>query len=152
VATLRAQQAQDALAAAQQSVADYTNEVNIASNMVAGWSQDADFLNQAVNQMITMAQALADKVADDVFIARRALEIYQLEDASSAHFDYGWLHPDQDTSLKTDGTMQGTVLRAQQYLQKISTLTWDVITWNDIYTALNVTVLRDLTSFIRTLK
>jgi hypothetical protein len=138
VATLRVQQAQDALVAAQQRVTDYTNEVNIATNMVASWSQEANSLNQAVNQMIPMAQALADKVADDVFVARRALEIYQLEDASSAHFDYGWLPPDTDSNLQADGSVQGTVLRLQQYLQKISTLPTDVITWNDIYTALNV--------------
>jgi hypothetical protein len=140
VAVLRAQQAQDALAAAQQRVTDYTNEVGTASGMVSAWSQDAASLNQAVNQMIPMAQAFSDKVANDIFIARRALEIYQLEDASSAHFDYGWLHPDQDSSLKADATVQGTVLRAQQYLQKIvSNLPTDVVTWNDIYTALNVT-------------
>ena len=138
-AALRAQQAQDTLAAAQQRVTDYTNEISAASSMVSAWSQDASFLNQAVSQMITVAQALVDKVADDIFIARRALEIYQLEDASSAHFDYGWLHPDQDASLKADGTVQGSVLRAQHYLQTISGLPTDVITWNDIYTTLNIT-------------
>ena len=57
----------------------------------------------------------------------------------SAHFDYGWLHPDQDASLKADGTVQGSVLRAQHYLQTISGLPTDVITWNDIYTTLNIT-------------
>jgi hypothetical protein len=139
VATLRAKQAKDAVVAAQQRVTDYTNEVNLASNMVTSWSQETNALNQAVNQMIPMVQALADKVADDVFISRRALEIYQLEDASSAHFDYGWLPPDTDSNLQADGSVQGTVLRAQQYLQKIGTLPTDVITWNDIYTALNVT-------------
>jgi hypothetical protein len=138
-AGLRAQQAQDAVLAAQQRVTDYTNEVSTTSSMVAAWSQDANFLNQAVTQMIAVVQALADKVADDIFIARRALEIYQLEDASSARFDYGWLHPDQDASLKADVTIQGTVLWAQQYVQKIGKMSLDVITWNDIYNALNIT-------------
>ena len=39
--------------------------------------------------LLNVARNLADLVAEDVFIARRALEIYQLEDASSVRFDYG---------------------------------------------------------------
>jgi len=132
VASLRIQQANDTLAAAQQRVTDYTAEVNTATNLVNEWSQDVTFLDNAVNEMINVARDLSGMVADDIFIARRALEIYQLEDASSVHFDYGWLHPDEDNDL-----MSNPLKRAQACLQSVQSLPQDVITWNDIFVSLN---------------
>src|SRR5207244_9505826 len=45
------------------------------------------------------ARCLLDILAEDAFLARRALEIYQLEHPSDLRFDYGYLHPDLDHSL-----------------------------------------------------
>jgi hypothetical protein len=132
VANLRRQQANDTLVAAQARVTDYAAEVQTATNLLNQWSADQAFLATAVGVMIDVARKLSGYVADDFFIARRALEIYQLEDASTVHFDYGWLHPDQDNNL-----MLNPLQRAQLCLQSVSTLPTDVITWNDIFVSLN---------------
>jgi hypothetical protein len=132
VANLRRQQANDTLVAAQARVTDYTAEVQTASNLLNQWSADQTFLANAVGVMLDVARSLADIVAEDIFIARRALEIYQLQDASSVRFDYGWLHPDQDNDL-----LLHPLQRAQLSLQSVATLPSDVITWNNIYVDLN---------------
>ena len=132
VADLRRQQARDTLAAAQARVTDYTAEVQTANNLLGQWSADKAFLDGAVGVMLDVARKLADLVAEDFFIARRALEIYQLEDASSVRFDYGRLHPDQDNDL-----LPQPVERAQVSLQSVAALPADIITWHDIFVDLN---------------
>ena len=132
VANLRRQQANDMVVAAQARVTDYAAEVQTATNLLNQWSADQAFLATAVGTMIDVARKLAAYVADDFFIARRALEIYELQDASTAHFDYGRLHPDQDNDL-----IFHPLQRAQLSLQSVSSLPTEVITWNNIYMSLN---------------
>ncbi len=132
VANLRRQQARDALAAAQARVTDYTAEIRAATDLLGRWSADKQFLDTALGVMLGVARNLADLVAEDIFIARRALEIYQLEDASSVRFDYGWIHPDLDNDL-----LAHPLQRTQLSLQSVSALPTDVITWNNIFIDLN---------------
>jgi hypothetical protein len=135
VANLRRQQARDMLAAAQARVTDYAAEIQSATTLLNKWSATQAFLAQAVGVMLGVARNLTALVAEDVFMARRALEIYQLEDASSVRFDYGWLHPDQDNDLALQPLQRG-----QLSLQSVTALPTQVITWNDIFVDLNESI------------
>jgi hypothetical protein len=66
-----------------------------------------------------------------MFLARRALEIYELDDASNVRFDYGYLHPDQEAPLPP-------LQRVQACLASVAGLAKDFLTWNDIFKRLNV--------------
>jgi hypothetical protein len=132
VAQLRQQQSADQLAAAQARVTDATAEVQAAQAMLQNWQADESFLDQAMDQLLTVARALAAMVSEAFFLARRALEVYQLEDASDVHFDYGFLHPDIDNSYVSQ-----PLYRVQQSLESVTQLPSDVITWNQIFVAAN---------------
>jgi hypothetical protein len=132
VAQLRQQQAADQLTAAQARVTDATAEVQAAQDLLANWQATSTFLDQAMDQLLTVARALAAMVSEAFFLARRALEVYQLEDASDVHFDYGFLHPDADNSYVSQ-----PLYRVQQSLQSVTQLPSDVITWNQIFVAAN---------------
>jgi hypothetical protein len=132
VANLRLQQAQDQLHAAEARVVDYGAEVQAAQGLLDNWSVTESFLNGALGVLLNVARRLVDMVSEDIFLARRALEIYQLEDASTVHFDYGLLHPDRDNDLVLQ-----PLTRAQLSLQSVSTMPADVITWNKIFVQLN---------------
>ena len=132
IAQLRQQQAADQLTAAQARVADAAAEVQAAQGMLANWQATSAFLDQAMDQLLTVARALAAMVSEAFFLARRALEVYQLEDASDVHFDYGFLHPDVDNSYVSQ-----PLYRVQQSLQSVTQLPSDVITWNQIFVAAN---------------
>jgi hypothetical protein len=132
VANLRRQQARDQLVAAQARVVDYAAEVQVARGKLDNWSVTQSFLDGALGVLLNVARRLADLVAEDIFVARRALEIYQLEDASSVRFDYGLLHPDADNDLASQ-----PLKRVQLSLQSVSALPADVITWNNIFVQLN---------------
>jgi hypothetical protein len=99
IARLRQKQAQDRVAAAKRTAQDFANEAKKAQTFSQSLSKDADFLEGAVDSFISMARQLTDIVAEDVFVARRSLEIYELDDASDVRFSYGYLHPDDDHSL-----------------------------------------------------
>jgi hypothetical protein len=115
-----------------QRVADYAAEVQTARELLGSWDATKGFLEAALRVLLNVARNLADLVAEDVFVARRALEIYQLEDASSVRFDYGHLHPDDDNDLALE-----PLKRVQLSLQTLSGLPTDVITWNNIFLHLN---------------
>ncbi len=132
IAQLRQQQSTDQLAAAQARVTDAAAEVQAAQVMLANWQATNVFLDQAMNQLLTVARALAAMVSEAFSLARRALEVYQLEDASDVHFDYGFLHPDIDNSYVSQ-----PLYRVQQSLQSVTQLPSDVITWNQIFVAAN---------------
>ena len=132
IAQLRQQQAADQLAAAQARVTDAAAEVQAAQDMLANWEATSAFLDQAMDQLLTVARALAAMVSEAFFLARRALEVYQLQDASDVHFDYGFLHPDLDNSY-----ISQPLLRVQKSLQSVTELPSDVITWNQIFVAAN---------------
>ena len=132
VAQLRQQQAADQLTAAQARVTDAAAEVQAAQTMLGDWQAKQDFLDQAMNQLLAVARALAAIVSEDFFLARRALEVYQLEDASDVRFDYGFLPPDVDNSYVSQ-----PLFRVQQSLQSVAQLPSDVITWNQIFVGAN---------------
>jgi hypothetical protein len=132
ISDLRRQQARDQLVAAEARVANYGSEVQKAQELLNTWSATQAFLQGTLGAVIDMARALSDLVAEDVFLARRALEIYQLDDASSVHFEYGWLHPDQDHDLTSQ-----PLKRVQQSLRSVAQLPVDVITWSGIFVRLN---------------
>ena len=132
VAQLRQRQAADQVVAAQTRVTDLTAEVAAAQSLLSTWTATETFIDGVLGQLLTVARALADMVSEDVFLARRALEIYQLTDASDVHFDYGYLHPDTDYNL----AMQ-PLQRVLASLESLATLPADVITWNQIFVALN---------------
>jgi hypothetical protein len=132
VANLRRQQARDQLVAAQARAVDYAAEAQAAKNLLSQWSATKAFLDGALGVLLDIARRLADLVAEDFFVARRALEIYQLEDASDVRFDYGHLHPDTDHDLALQ-----PLQRTQLSLQGVAALPATVITWNDVFVQLN---------------
>jgi hypothetical protein len=131
IAQLREKQARDRVAAAQRQVKDFANEAKTAQDFLTNWSDDAAFLARAVDSFIANARLLLDIVAEDVFLARRALEIYELDDASDVRFDYGYLHPDDEHSLPL-------VQRVIGCQNSVASLAPSVLTWNDVFTRLNV--------------
>lgn len=133
ISDLRKTQAADQLTAAQLAQTDYSNEVQMAETTLLDWAQTDDYLKKAYDVLLGTARRLSDLVATDIFIARRALEIYQLQDASDVHFDYGYIHPDQDHDLA-----QNPLRRMQECLKSLNQMPSDVISWNQIYTELNV--------------
>jgi hypothetical protein len=132
VAQLRQQQAADQVVAAQTRVSDLTAEVAATQSLLGTWAQTEAFIDAVLGQLLTIARALADMVSEDVFLARRALEIYQLADASDVRFDYGYLHPDADYDLAGQ-----PLQRVLACLESLATLPADVITWDQIFVALN---------------
>ena len=131
IARLRQKQAQDRVAAAKRTAQDFANEAKKAQTFSQSLSKDADFLEGAVDSFISMARQLTDIVAEDVFVARRSLEIYELDDASDVRFDYGYLHPDDDNhSLPA-------LQRVTESQQSVATLAPAILTWNDIFNQLN---------------
>jgi hypothetical protein len=131
IAQLREKQAHDRVAAAQRKTQDFASEVKTAQNLLQNWSDNATYLEGAVNACISTARQLLDIVAEDVFFARRALEIYELDDASDVRFSYGYLHPDDDDNLDL-------IKRVNACQNSVSALAPTVLTWNDVYTRLNV--------------
>jgi hypothetical protein len=130
ITDLRQKQAQDRVAAAQRQAQNYAEEAQHAQNLHLNWSETEAFLNAGIAVLIGSARHLADIVAEEVFLARRALEIYQLEDASDVRFDYGYIHPDLDSTLPS-------LQRVVACLQSASELPANILTWNDIFLKLN---------------
>jgi hypothetical protein len=130
IADLRQKQAQDRIKAAERQAQNYAEEAQHAQTLQQNWSETEAFLEAGTDLLITAARHLADIVAEEVFMARRALEIYQLEDASDARFDYGYIHPDLDSTLPS-------LQRVLACLQTALQLPDDVLTWNDIFLKLN---------------
>jgi hypothetical protein len=115
---------------AQRQASDYAAEAQHAALLEQQWANTEDFLNQGIDILIAAARHLADIVAEEIFLARRALEIYQLEDASNVRFDYGYIHPDLDNTLPP--------LDRAGYCQRSALeLPANILTWNDIFLKLN---------------
>jgi hypothetical protein len=130
IARLRQKQAQDRVAAAKRTAQDFANEANNAKNLLQSWGKETDFLNRAVDSFINMGRQLVDIAAKDVFLARRALEIYELDDASDVRFSYGYLHPDDDQSLPPPR-------RVTQSQTSVAALAPAILAWNDTFNQLN---------------
>jgi hypothetical protein len=132
VAQLRQTQAKDQLVAAETRVSDAAAEVQAAEGLLGSWSVTDVFIAGALVRLLTVARRLADIVAEDIFLARRAQEVYELDDASGVHFDYGHLHPDLDNDL-----VGNPLQRVQRSLEGVSALPAEVISWNQIFVRLN---------------
>jgi hypothetical protein len=130
ITDLRQKQSQDRVKAAQRQAQNYAEEAQHAQSLHQHWSETEAFLNAGIGVLIASARHLADIVAEEVFMARRALEIYQLEDATDVRFDYGYIHPDLDNTLPS-------LQRVVACLQTASQLPANILTWNDIFLKLN---------------
>ena len=69
-------------------------------------------------------------VMEDVFLAQRAREIYQLEGTPDLRFDFGFLHPDDDRALSP-------AVRAAATLTSLSGMPLQVLAWNQMFQQLN---------------
>lgn len=130
VASMRQRQAQARVSAAQQRVSNLVSEMAVIDDRLAHWSTEIAVLNAAANLLIRSGRRLVDMVMDDVFLAQRAREIYQLEGTPDLRFDFGFLHPDIDRSLSP-------ALRAAATLTSLSGMPIQVLAWNQMFQQLN---------------
>ena len=130
VANLREQQAQSRVTAAKHRVNSLVADIAAIQLRIDGWSKEEAALTQAAGLLITAARRLVDLVMDDVFLAQRAREIYELDAVPDLRFDFGYLHPDLDHGLTPP-------LRASRTAISLAGLAPQVISWNQIYQRLN---------------
>jgi hypothetical protein len=97
---------------------------------LANWNADSAFLAAAADILIRAARRLVDMVMDDVFLAQRAREIYQVEGTPNLRFDFGFLHPDVDRSLRP-------AQRAAASLITLADMPVQVLSWIQMYEQLN---------------
>ena len=131
VADLRATQARSRVAAAQLRVSNLGEEILQVRERLDHWSNDAVQLAQAAQLLIRSARDIVDMVMEDVFLAQRAREIYQLDGITGLRFDFGFLHPDVDRSLTP-------VQRASSSLTSLSGMAIQVLAWDQIFRQLNM--------------
>ncbi|QOY86617.1 hypothetical protein [Paludibaculum fermentans] len=130
VAGLRETQAKSRVAAAQFRASNLAAELAQVQSTLAHWSADAAALKAATGLLIRSARDVVDMVMEDVFLAQRAREIYQLDRISGLRFDYGFLHPDIDRSLSP-------ATRASASLTSLSGMAIQVLAWDQIFQQLN---------------
>jgi hypothetical protein len=130
VGKLRETQARSRVGAAQLRVANLESELVQVQERLAHWAADAAALAQATDLLIRSARLVVDMVMEDVFLAQRAREIYQLDRIAGLRFDFGHLHPDVDRSL-TPAT------RASSSLTSLSGMAIQLLAWDKIFQHLN---------------
>ncbi|HTF45438.1 MAG TPA: hypothetical protein VK641_16150, partial [Terriglobales bacterium] len=130
VAGLRKAQAQTRVAAAELRVENLGAEIAQVQQTLAKWSTDAAALSAATDLLIRAARDIVDMVMEDVFLAQRAREIYQLDRIAGLRFDFGYLHPDVDRSLSP-------ATRASASLTSLSGMAIQVLAWDQIFQQLN---------------
>jgi hypothetical protein len=130
VGQLRERQAMGRVAAAVLRVGNLEEEIQQVRATLAHWSADAEALKAATDLLIRSAREIVDMVMEDVFLAQRAREIYQLDRLFDLRFDFGFLHPDVDRSL-TPAT------RASASLTSLSGMAIHVLAWDQIFEQLN---------------
>ena len=130
VASMRERQAKARVAAAQLRVANLVSEMAQIDDRLAHWSTEIAVLNAAADLLIRAARQVVDMVMDDVFLAQRAREIYQLEGTPNLRFDFGYLHPDTDRSLSP-------ALRAAATLTSLAGMPVQILAWNQMFQQLN---------------
>lgn len=130
VAGLRETQAKSRVAAAQFRASNLAAELAQVQSTLAHWSADAAALKSATDLLIRSARDIVDMVMEDVFLAQRAREIYQMDRISGLRFDYGFLHPDIDRSLSP-------ATRASSSLTSLSGMAIQVLAWDQIFQQLN---------------
>ena len=130
VASMRERQAKARVAVAQLRVANLVSEMAQIDDRLAHWSTEIAVLNAAADLLIRAARQVVDMVMDDVFLAQRAREIYQLEGTPNLRFDFGYLHPDTDRSLSP-------ALRAAATLTSLAGMPLQILAWNQMFQQLN---------------
>jgi hypothetical protein len=130
VANLREQQAHTRVTAANRRLSNLTADIAAIQARIDGWKKEEAELTQAAELLITAARRLVDLVMDDVFLAQRAREIYELDAVPDLRFDFGYLHPDEDHDL-------APALRASKTAISLAGLAPQVLSWNQIYQRLN---------------
>ncbi|HWB98951.1 MAG TPA: hypothetical protein VG672_19720, partial [Bryobacteraceae bacterium] len=130
VASMRENQAHTRVAAAEQRVQHLASEIADIDQRLAHWSAEISFLSAATGLLIRAARELTDLVMEDVFLAQRAREIYQLEGTPDLRFHFGYLHPDEDHSL-------GPAQRASACLTSLANMPIQVLSWSQMFQRLN---------------
>lgn len=130
VAALRETQARSRVAAAELRVGNLVAEIGQVQERLDHWKADAANLAAATDLLIRSARDIVDMVMEDVFLAQRAREIYQVDRIAGLRFDFGYLHPDVDRSL-TPAT------RASASLTSLSGMAIQVLAWDKIFRQLN---------------
>jgi hypothetical protein len=130
VASMRVRQAKARVAAAEMRVANLISEMVHIDDRLEHWSTEIAVLNAAADLLIRAARQVVDMVMDDVFLAQRAREIYQLEGTPNLRFDFGYLHPDTERSLSP-------ALRAAATLASLAGMPIQILAWNQMFQQLN---------------
>ena len=118
------------MAAAQLRVSNLGNEILQVQERLDHWNTEAATLAAATDLLIRSARDIVDSVMEDVFLAQRAREIYQLDPITGLRFDFGYLHPDVDRSLTP-------AVRASASLTSLSGMAIQILAWDKIFTQLN---------------
>jgi hypothetical protein len=116
--------------AAELRVGNLEFEIGQVQERLAHWTADAATLAVATDLLIRVAREIVDMDMEDVFLAQRAREIYQLDRITDLRFDFGHLHPDVDRSLTT-------ATRASFSLTSLSGMTIQLLAWDKIFQKLN---------------
>jgi hypothetical protein len=99
-ATLHVDQAQSTLNAARAKLQQAQNDISRAQVQLAALDTTSTVLNQTARVLISNAQKAMDTVMKYAFYAARSLEIYAVTAVQDlVHYDYGFIHPDQDQDL-----------------------------------------------------
>jgi hypothetical protein len=130
VAGLRATQARSRVAATELRASNLANEILQVEERLSHLSADAATLAVATSLLIRSARDIVDMVMDDVFLAQRAREIYQLDRIAGLRFDFGYLHPDVDRSLTL-------AARASASITSLSGMAIHILAWDQIFQQLN---------------
>ncbi|MBK8446342.1 MAG: hypothetical protein IPL41_06575 [Micropruina sp.] len=130
VGQLRQRQALGRVLATQLRVSNLADELAEVRAALANWTADAAGLRLATELLLRSARSVVELVLDDIFLAQRAQEIYQLDRITDLRFDHGFLHPDVESTLSP-------ALRASTSLVSLSGLAVQVLAWDQIFTRLN---------------
>jgi hypothetical protein len=127
---LRKKQAEARVAVATMRVDNLFQEMQQVQQTLAHWSADAAVLAAATDLLIRSARDVVDLVMEDVFLAQRAREIYELDRLTELRFDFGFLHPDVERALTP-------AQRAAASLVSLSGMAVQVLAWDKIFQQLN---------------
>ncbi len=130
VGALRETQARSRVAVAELRVNNLIAEIAEIEDKLNHWTGEIAALTAATDILIRSARDVVDMVMEDVFLAQRAREIYELDDISNLHFDFGFIHPDQDHGL-------GPAQRASASLTSLAGFAIQVLSFNKIFQRLN---------------
>jgi hypothetical protein len=130
VAQLRETQGQARVAAAELRVNNLARDIADLTMRIDHWENTEEMVLAAAAILLRAARQVVDAVMEDVFLAERAREIYQVDDTPDLRFDFGFLHPDHDRDL-------APVERVLETLKSLAGLSIQVLSWSKIFKQLN---------------